>query len=181
MCCDRPVTVLLRPWNRADALDLAAALAADPLLERQVGDLPDLAACEAAVDRWAAPAPDRWLRAVVLDGRAVGAVGVGEVEHRHGTGWVHYWLAPSARGRGLAVRAVVAACDWAFQEEGLFRLELGHRTDNPASCRVATSAGFRVEGLERDRLRYGAERYDVERHARLRTDQGPGVAPLAQA
>jgi RimJ/RimL family protein N-acetyltransferase len=47
---------------------------------------------------------------------------------------------------------------------------LGHRTHNPASCVVATRAGFAVEGLQRAKLRYGEERFDVELHARLATD-----------
>ncbi|WP_235994945.1 GNAT family N-acetyltransferase [Nonomuraea montanisoli] len=53
---------------------------------------------------------------------------------------------------------------------GLFRLELGHRVDNPASCRVAAKAGFLAEGIERGKLVYDGVRHDVERHARLATD-----------
>jgi RimJ/RimL family protein N-acetyltransferase len=60
--------------------------------------------------------------------------------------------------------------DWALTDLGLFRLELGHRMDNPASCRVARRTGFAVEGLERAKLRYGDRRYDVEIHARLASD-----------
>jgi RimJ/RimL family protein N-acetyltransferase len=63
---------------------------------------------------------------------------------------------------------------WAFDAR-LFRLELGHRLNNPASCRVATIAGFRAEGVERQKLRYGSERFDVETHARLATDPVPDL------
>jgi RimJ/RimL family protein N-acetyltransferase len=49
-------------------------------------------------------------------------------------------------------------------------LELGHPTNNPASCGVAASAGFLYEGLERQRLTRDGNRHDVERHARLATD-----------
>ncbi len=55
----------------------------------------------------------------------------------------------------------------------LHRLELGHRLSDPASCRVAVAAGFRAEGVERDKLRYGDERFDVETHARLSGDPSP--------
>ena len=57
----------------------------------------------------------------------------------------------------------------------MFRLELGHRVNNPASCQVAIAAGFAVEGVERAKLRYGQKRFDVETHARLATD--PRVRP----
>lgn len=64
---------------------------------------------------------------------------------------------------------------------GLFRLELGHRVNNPASCVVAERAGFIAEGVERAKLKYGDERFDVELHARLATDPEPkhmGLVPL---
>lgn len=57
---------------------------------------------------------------------------------------------------------------------GRCELELGHRTNNPASCVVARRARFLVEGLERQKLRYGDERFDVELHARLATDPAAG-------
>jgi RimJ/RimL family protein N-acetyltransferase len=42
-----------------------------------------------------------------------------------------------------------------------------------ASCRVASAAGFLAEGIERQKLRYGAERFDVQTHARLASDPYP--------
>ncbi|MBB3729097.1 hypothetical protein FHR33_004957 [Nonomuraea dietziae] len=74
----------------------------------------------------------------------------------------------AAGGWRRGPRALLA--EWAFAERGLFRLELGHRTNNPASCRVAVRAGFVAEGIERGKLVYDGVRYDVERHARLATD-----------
>jgi ribosomal-protein-alanine N-acetyltransferase len=115
---------------------------------------------------------------VTVDGLAVGNVGIGAVEHVHGTAWVSYWLAAEHRGRGLAAAALAGASAWAVQELGTFRLELGHRVNNPASCRVATRAGYLAEGVERAKLRYGSERFDVETHARLATDPAPAVTPV---
>jgi len=46
---------------------------------------------------------------------------------------------------------------------------------------VASAAGFRAEGIERDKLRYGTERYDVETHARLATDPAPAIAVPAMS
>jgi RimJ/RimL family protein N-acetyltransferase len=71
----------------------------------------------------------------------------------------------------VATAGVRALAVWCFAELGLHRLGLGHRTDNPTSCRVATAAGFAVEGVQRAKLRYGVTRYDVELHARLATDE----------
>lgn len=70
----------------------------------------------------------------------------------------------------MAARATGLLAEWAFAERGLFRLELGHRTNNLASCKVALRAGFAAEGIERGKLVYDGVRHDVERHARLATD-----------
>ncbi|MEU0570238.1 GNAT family protein [Nonomuraea sp. NPDC005983] len=107
--------------------------------------------------------------AVTLDGQVVGNVAVTGIDS-HDNGWVSYWTVEEARGRGVAAAATSELAAWAFRERGLYRLELGHRTNNPASCRVATKAGFRPEGIERGKLCYDGIRYDVERHARLATD-----------
>ncbi|MDX3502887.1 GNAT family N-acetyltransferase [Streptomyces sp. ATCC51928] len=61
---------------------------------------------------------------------------------------VGYWTTASARGRGVAPRALAALTDWAFTtfaEQGLTRLELLHQVDNEASCRVAEKCGYPLE------------------------------------
>jgi hypothetical protein len=62
-----------------------------------------------------------------------------------------YWVLPQARGRGVAALALGAVADWAFDAVGFHRLELDHSTQNAASCRVATKAGFAPEGTRRAR------------------------------
>ena len=117
--------------------------------------------------------------AIVSHGVAVGNVSLGRIEHRHDTAWVSYWVRESHRGRGLATRSVVTLASWAFGDGGLFRLELGHRVDNPASGRVARAAGFTHEGSQRSKLRYGSDRFDCESYARLATDAVPDVSALS--
>jgi RimJ/RimL family protein N-acetyltransferase len=146
-------------------------------MERQFG-LPTAGAGvdEAAAGRWIAArqrerAEGSAFSWAVTDGGAVlGCVAVSRISRAHDTGWVSYWTVTAARGRGVATGGVRALAAWCFTELGLYRLELGHRTDNPASCRVATAAGFAVEGVQRARLRYGTTRHDVELHARLASD-----------
>jgi RimJ/RimL family protein N-acetyltransferase len=104
------------------------------------------------------------------DDTVLGAMAVTAIDRQHDSGWVSYWTMAAAQGRGLATSAARTISEWAFTDLGLFRLELGHRTDNLASCKVATRAGYAVEGVERAKLRYGDQRYDSEMHARLATD-----------
>ncbi|MFF1649438.1 GNAT family N-acetyltransferase [Streptomyces sp. NPDC058240] len=145
----------------------------------------------------ARPRPEPHLKAVPASGRdsrrvaysfavadstdaALGSVAVSNVDPRHATGWVSYWTASAARGRGVATHGFRALADWCLADLGLFRLELGHRTDNPASCRAALASGFTAEGLQRQKLAYDGIRYDVEMHARLATDPQPAQQPLAK-
>ncbi|MEV6239856.1 GNAT family N-acetyltransferase [Lentzea sp. NPDC051838] len=164
---------LLRPWLPSDA-PIVLAAAAEPEMDRQFTTPIDSLA---AAQEWIAMLEERrdegtaYAFAVLDRGVPVGNVAVSQVEHRHLTGWVSYWMREEARGKGLATQACRALSKFAFDELGLFRLELAHRLDNPASCRVAVGAGFRREGVERARLLYDGVRYDTETHARLATDQ----------
>ena len=168
------MNVMLRPWTRSDARARVTAAASSPDLAPQFGGVAPntLATAEAFIDeslRFTATAKN-W--AVVEDDIAVGNIGASAIEFRHESAWMSYWIALEARGKGYATTGLLAASDWAFCN-GLYRLELGHRVNNPASCRVATAAGYQREGLEREKLRYGDNRYDVETHARLASDPTP--------
>lgn len=175
------VTVILRPWADRDAIALMRAARDSPDLAPQFGGA-DLSTAEDAEAFIAESLRfDERSRNWAMDenGVAVGNVAVSAIEFRHETAWMSYWLVPAARGNAYATRALISVCDWAF-DHGLYRLELGHRINNPASCRVATAAGFTAEGIEREKLRYGTERFDVETHARLATDPAPAhrLGPL---
>jgi len=166
----------LRPWVREDAEALRRALRHSPDLETQVDT--SLAASAERARRFIAGSLTFGAQhknlAIIEEGQAVGNIGVSAIEWRHETAWVSYWLAAEVRGRGYATRSLASVANWAFQE-GLFRLELGHRVNNPGSCRVAVAAGFTPEGVERLKLRYGAQRFDVETHSRLKTDPVPDL------
>ncbi|MER7316529.1 GNAT family N-acetyltransferase [Streptomyces halstedii] len=187
--------VLLRPWRRSDAPAVLRAFAPAEM-SRQSGGHPVTTEADALdwIARWererAAGTGYAWaavraaacatargetargeaVRSAAVQGEALGCVAVTAVNQVHGCGWVSYWTTEAARGCGVASAGVRALARWAFDDLGLYRLELGHRTDNPASCAVARRAGFTAEGIERGKLRYGDVRHDVERHARLATD-----------
>lgn len=176
------MTIELRPWTLEDAPALSAAYQGDLDLHTQFGgailSTVDHARHHISQQLPFSESSRNW--AITITGVAVGGVGLSAIERRHGTAWAFYWLTSKARGRGYAARALATVADEAFKD-GLFRLELGHRINNPASCTVATRAGFIAEGLERQKLQYGTERFDVESHARLRTDPRPDLDPLPTA
>lgn len=172
----------LRPWKVSDAVALLSALSSTPDLVTQFGPAQPQTEAEAAEfitkNLGAGPTWQNW--AISWRGKAVGNIGISAIEHRHQTGWAYYWLAAEARGHGFARSALATAASWAFAA-GVYRLELGHRVNNPASCAVATAAGFIAEGIEREKLSYDGQRYDVETHARLATDPAPDMPLLSVA
>lgn len=156
----------LRGWTSGDAAAVLEAFRSEDMRTQSAEPI----ATEDDAVRWM----ESWAArghafAVVLDDEVVGNVAVTGIDG-HGNGWVSYWTTARARGRGVAARAANLLAEWAFEERGLYRLELGHRVNNPASCRVAVKAGFLPEGVERGKLVYDGVRHDVERHARLATD-----------
>ncbi|MBI2777812.1 MAG: GNAT family N-acetyltransferase [Chloroflexi bacterium] len=70
----------------------------------------------------------------------------GPVGHRASIG---YWLAPAARGRGLATRAVRLLVAVTFGTTPTVRLEISTDLANERSGRVALRAGFQPEGIRR--------------------------------
>jgi signal transduction histidine kinase len=84
--------------------------------------------------------------------------------------WVGYWLAPAARGRGHATRAVRLVVAWAFADPTLERLELMTLVGNDPSGRVALRAGFRREGILRRFLPFRERRVDAVMYAMVRDD-----------
>lgn len=76
----------------------------------------------------------------------------------------------SARGRGLASRAVRVLVRWALVDVGLARIEAFVEPSNTASMRVLESAGFQREGYLRSYLAIGDGQADAHIYSLLATD-----------
>jgi len=109
--------------------------------------------------------------ALVEGPELLGSISIHRIDRDQGDAEVGYWVAPFARGRGLAGLAVQAVCRWAFDDLGLHRIQLFHAVENAASARVAEKAGFTCEGRLRQSYRYDdGVRHDELLWARLATD-----------
>jgi spectinomycin phosphotransferase len=81
------------------------------------------------------------------DNACVGLAWVNVHDGQTRVGDVGYWLLPTARGRGLATRAVRLLAPWAIDDLGLDRLRLLTEPENLPSQRVAERAGFMRQGV----------------------------------
>ncbi|MFF3008561.1 GNAT family N-acetyltransferase [Kitasatospora sp. NPDC057940] len=185
----RPATldlgdVALRPWGRAldvpgGTVPALVAAAADPEIARwNPLRIADPAGAEAYLDRcdtgWAEGSAAAFAITDALDGALHGNAFLGWSNQSDGIATVGYWLLPTARGRGIATRAVTAVTRWAVATADARRIELWHAVGNEASCRVADRGGFRHEGTTRASYRYGGDYVDEHLHARLATDPDAG-------
>ena len=96
-------------------------------------------------------------------GELLGACGLVQVDLPQREGAAGYWVAPSARGRGVARAALTLLTEWSLGELGLHRLTLEIEQANPASAAVAVAAGYEqvgepvteeMKGTERQFLTY---------------------------
>jgi RimJ/RimL family protein N-acetyltransferase len=176
----RGAGVVLRTPRPSDIDDIAAACA-DPLIQRYIPVIPmPYTRRDAAVfvQQARAGATDRmsYLVADPHTDRVLGMAGLHHLRWEEGTGEVGYWVAPWARGRGVATAATTALTRWAI-DRGLARIELLTHPANWRSQRVAMDAGYRREGLRRSAgMDRDGGRYDLLAWARLAGDP-PGPVP----
>jgi RimJ/RimL family protein N-acetyltransferase len=82
-------------------------------------------------------------------------------------GDIGYFVAPWARGRGLAVRAVNLLAVYGFRRLRLGRIEITTHPDNIASQRVAERAGFTREAVLRSYILTRDGRHDAIMFSRV--------------
>jgi RimJ/RimL family protein N-acetyltransferase len=91
-----------------------------------------------------------------------------DLERREGE--IGYVVAPAARGRGVAARAVGLLTRWGFSELALQRIELRIDPANEPSAAIARRAGYRREGTLRNLYFKEGRRSDVDVWSRLADD-----------
>jgi RimJ/RimL family protein N-acetyltransferase len=178
--------MVLRPGTERD-MEAIRALYSEPDIRKWMGwdaEPPDEEEARANIERGLRA----WQEGTWAVFRIVGAATdqvVGGVNLRfgeHGIAEVSYFLRASARGRGLATRAVLLVSRWAFEELGIERIELRTHPENAASGRVAERAGFTREGIERaSRAWPDGTRFDSILYSLLPSDGGrqdPRRGPL---
>jgi RimJ/RimL family protein N-acetyltransferase len=107
------------------------------------------------------------------DGAFLGFAAAPEIDAGARTAELGYVVAPPARGRGVATRALELLTRWAFDDAGILRAELLISTENVASKRVAEKDGYRYEGTLRSVHFKGDLREDTEIWSRLPSDPAP--------
>ncbi|WP_249228162.1 GNAT family N-acetyltransferase [Kutzneria sp. CA-103260] len=162
----------LRLWQPGDREAVTTAYA-DPAIQRwHARSMTDDEA-----STWIANWPRRWSAetgagwAVVDGDKMAGQISLRLIDLQDGRAEVSYWVLPHARGRRTASRALQALTEWSFGTLGLHRIEVLHSTANEPSCRVATAAGYGLEGTKRSEAKHADGWHDMHLHARIVGDR----------
>jgi RimJ/RimL family protein N-acetyltransferase len=154
-------SVGLRFTAQRDIPEILIAYQEDPQLHVPIGKRRPPSGAELGQELEAAPAKRaQGIRAglaiLELPGdECRGEVTVQEIDWDHARASLGIWVAPGARGRGLARRALRLAARWLFDACGLQRIAVLTDPDNEPMLRAARAAGFVEEGVLRS---YGRER-----------------------
>ncbi len=159
----------LRPFRFADA-DRVIEAFADPDIRhwhaRRVDSVRE-------AREWIGMTHLRWLQDqgpnfAIVDtaDRLVGRV-VLYTEVEGGTAEIGYWVLPDARCADVASRSARAVTQWAHDQLRIRRILLEHAVGNLASCAVAQSLGYGLEGTARSHYVLDDGIHDVHLHAHV--------------
>lgn len=163
----------LRPWRAGDAPVVHGACQDEHVQRWTRVSVPYL--IEDATGFVSRLAPHQWASgagaafAIVDDatGVVVGSMGLVRVERPNHLAEAGYWMTPDGRGRGFASRALTLLSDWALHDLGFARVEVRVEVSNEASRRVATKAGFALEGVMRRAVWHRGAQRDIALYSRI--------------
>ena len=170
--------ILLRPFRDTD-VGMLRDLATDPYVPL-IGSLPANASEQEALDfierqhnRLETGVGYSFCVAELAGDTALGTAGLWIADLAKGRATVGFTVAPFARRRGVAVKALGAVTAFGWTLSDLFRIELYVEPWNVGSVRTAEAAGYVREGLLRSHQPIGGRRADMLLYASLRPDGAP--------
>ncbi|MFJ4679322.1 MULTISPECIES: GNAT family N-acetyltransferase [unclassified Kitasatospora] len=175
--------VLLRPVRPEEDLPMLRAVINDPDVLRYTSDsyTPEPPVWDEATERrvvdWYTTRNEQTdrLDLIVVDratGRGVGEIVLNEWDAPNRACNLRIAIGPDGRDRGLGTEAVRLLTDHAIRAIGLNRVSLSVYAFNGRGQRAYEKAGFKVEGVRRQVLRYGDEWVDDIDMAVLAEDWG---------
>ncbi len=87
--------------------------------------------------------------AILLNGVAVGRIGLHHLNMQNKTGAIGYWLDKDAQGKGIIFKSCKALVNFGFQNLHLHRIEIKAAIDNIKSQAIPVKLNFVKEGILR--------------------------------
>lgn len=117
----------------------------------------------------------------VLDGAAIaGVIGFHQIDRDKRSVGIGYWIDEQHQGRGIATKAVWAACDYAFSTWDLNRIEIRAALANTPSQKLAKRLSFTREGTLREAEIVNEVRLDCALYSVLAAEWPPASPAPAE-
>ena len=99
--------------------------------------------------------------AIRYKGKIAGVIDFNSIIEHNKTTEIGYILDKEFRGKGIMRRAVKELCNMAFNTMGMNKVIIRCAHNNPKSCNVAKSLGFKLEGTLREFEEIGGTMIDL--------------------
>ena len=86
------------------------------------------------------------------DGKIIGGVGMHNRDLETKRAQIGYWISKEYEGMGIVSRCLIKFIDFLFEKIGLNKIEIHFLPANKRSAKVATSLGYKVEGIIRQSI-----------------------------
>lgn len=92
----------------------------------------------------------------------MGSIGYLYLDHENKKTEIGYWLGKEYEGKGFITKAAKILINYAFEELGLNKIEIGAASDNIKSRAIPEKLGFKLEGELRDYEYINGRYIDIE-------------------
>ncbi|MCW3806288.1 GNAT family N-acetyltransferase [Plebeiibacterium marinum] len=105
----------------------------------------------------------------------VGLIGFRGTDRINNKTEIGYWLSELYQKQGIVTKSVNQLCDFAFDEQGINRVQIKCAVKNQASNNIPVRLGFKFEGIERSgELLSGNAYTDLNVYSKLKGDRRSG-------
>ena len=80
----------------------------------------------------------------------IGIIGFKDTDKVNKKTEIGYWLSEKFQKQGIITKSVERLCDFAFNKQGINRVQIKCAVGNKPSIRIPQKSGFKFEGIERD-------------------------------
>lgn len=100
----------------------------------------------------------------------VGLIGFKDTDKQNNKTEIGYWLSEKYQKQGIVTKSVASLCDFAFNKQGINRIQIKCAVENISSKNIPKRLGFKFEGIERQgELLSGGSYTDLEIYSKLRS------------
>ena len=148
----------LRPLTHDDS-GAMQKIASDRMIADTTISIPhplDMSAAEAWVTKMCQDVAEghslHWILTDDASSAMIGSILLRDIDHEHHLAELGFWIGRDWWGKGYTTEALQCVVDFGFRELLLNRLYAFHMVRNPASGAVLAKAGFKQEGIMRQRV-----------------------------